>query len=130
MLMTMMVAISVTILYSGLKDIAQTPFFSPEEFPNTIKEQSIIMDSPCYNPLTNSLEITLTKKSEEPLKSLTFKLEFDNETKYWKCDNNCEDCKILDEGSKTYYLFPNKVPKVIEIIEEGIVLTSEEITLC
>ena len=128
--MIIMVSISATILYSGLKDIAQTPFFSPEEFPSTIKEQSILMDSPCYDPLTNSLEITLTKKSKEPLKSLTFKLDFDNETKYWKCDTTCGDCKILNEGSKTYYLFPDKVPKVIEIVEEGIVLTSKEITLC
>lgn len=129
-LMIIMVTVSVAIIYSSLKDTIESPFFSPEGFPSTIKKQSILIDAPCYDPLTNSLEITLTKNNKEPLKSLTFKLNFDDESKYWKCGLGCGDCKILDQGRKTYYFFPGKAPKTIEIIEDERTLILEEVTLC
>lgn len=129
-LMILMVTLSVGIIYSNFQDIIESPLLSPKLCKDTIKELSISTKISCYNPATNNLEITLTKTNENPLDSLGFKIYFNGEAKYLKCGSGCGNCEILEQETKTYFLFPDRIPKKITIIGNGCNIITQEIFPC
>lgn len=129
-LLSLIVIMSITLIYPEVRKMIESSVRSPESCEDRIEEQSISLAPPCYNQLTNNLELNITKTGGESLKSLVFKIDLNNETKYWECSSGCGNCKILNQGNKTYHLFPERIPKTVTIVGDGCDLTTQEVIPC
>ena len=117
-------------VYPYIKKSIETPLLSPESCLDMQTKQSVYLLNTCYNQSANNLAVTLTKTDETPLSSIIFKLDFDNETLNWQCDSNCVGCKILDQGDKTYHLFPDRIPQRVTVLANDCDIGAKEVSSC
>ncbi len=82
----------------------------------------------CYNSETNELEIALERKlPQQEINELDFALTLEDQTEIYTCSNNCNNCIILDSGTKTYY-FQQQADKVT--IKYGNCLENKNVEEC
>jgi hypothetical protein len=129
-LIILIVILLISIIYSPIKKIIESPLLSPESCSDIQKKQLISITTLCYNNLTKSLDVNITKDSETPIESITFKLGFDNETLKWQCGPNCGNCEVLSRGDKTYHIFPKRIPQTITIVIDSCRILTKEVTSC
>ncbi|MFH1307746.1 MAG: hypothetical protein ABIH72_02755 [archaeon] len=59
----------------------------------------------CINESSNKLIVTLERKAtNQNIKSLDFIISSGTESLKWSCKSSCNSCKVLDFGTKNYYL--------------------------
>ena len=111
-----LIIISVTLLVAGILFIAVRNLIeiklSP---PDLCLEETLKIKNACYNQETKDLEITLTKIPGKKITKIDFIVEFEKDSSLFSCYENCDNCKILKHGTKTYYIQTEETPKKIII---------------
>lgn len=130
-LIVIITILSISILYPIAIDLINpSPNLSPLSYKNLVEKDNIEMELSCYNQEEKMIEITLNKTGIKKIESIEFQAEFEDSTKFWSCNSNCTNCKPLEYGEKSYYLFPNQMPKRINVIIEGYNKLSKEVIQC
>jgi hypothetical protein len=89
---------------------------SPEEI---CLEEKIIIKEVCYNNETKDLEIEITKKNTKEIKEINFNIKYEKESIPFVCCESCKECKILEKGSKKYYIQTGKIPEEIFVVADN-----------
>jgi hypothetical protein len=122
--------VAVSIIYSPIKAIVTSPSLSPEVCNDLRINRPITINEPCYNLLTNQIDVNVVKNTQEDIATLSFKLRFDNETRVWKCGSGCSECEVLENGNKTYHLLTDQAPRTITLMLKGCDVVQREVKTC
>ncbi len=124
--------IAVILVASYVNKLVKSPSLSPEmSCFNLQLNTPIIIDNACYNLSTKDAEVTLKRSSDEmPIESLDFALSSNYSSSNWHCGRECQNCKLLDYGKKTYYFNSENKPNLIILKINNCVAESKEIKEC
>ena len=119
---------AITLVFIAVKDITQKVQFSPEKL---CLSQPMEIKNTCYNSLTSDLQVTITRNNleQEMISSFIFLVDSNQETLSWQC-GNCNYCKVLDSGEKTYYISLDKKPDKVSIKLDSCILDTKNIQDC
>jgi len=138
MILILLITISVTILFISIKEMtSQETLASPSHCIDLQAYPPIQTQGVCYNLETKDVEANLIRKNNEVnIKSLEFVIDFKDEfyTDAWVCcEDECDNCKIHEQGTKTYYLKyqdESKIPTKFSLNIEGCLIETKEINNC
>ena len=130
-LLIVLVIASASILYLTVNQLTKEPLESPQlSCPELQTTPPISIGNACYNSETKDTEIILNKITNQQINLIEFILDFKPERQNFKCDNECGNCKILTQNSKTYYINSETKPKEITIKTNECELETQKILDC
>lgn len=123
------------IVFAGVRGIIKQSLLSPQECADLQTQiiKPINAEDLCYNITNKELEVTLARASEEPeIRSIGFVVNFNDKSISWVCEENCDNCEILKQGIKKYYisLSEEKMPETLTLMINNCLLEKKEIREC
>lgn len=105
-----------------LNEFLSSPSLSPGSSCLDLQfKNHITIESACYNSSLKEVNIVLKRDLEEfNISSLGFVIGFsDGNSRSWRCESSCLNCKILDLGNRKKYYFDVSdfgVPKEVSLL--------------
>ncbi len=122
--------LSVTIVWVIINNTIKQVQLSPEQF-CLFENNPLAIQTACYNQETSDLEIKISRDNfkSRTITQFTFLIDSGKETSSWNC-GNCNSCKVLESGEKTYFISQEKKPEKVSIALDSCTLVTKGVKNC
>ena len=105
-LIILVALVAVSILSVFIYNFAKSPGLSPQLTCFELDSaRPIKITDVCYNQDSEELEVSLVRIGDNlEFENIYFLSTNEGETERWCCGGDCDECQILNKGSKKYYL--------------------------